>query len=157
MRWLHGITDSMGMSMRKLQEMVKDREAWHAAIYGVAKNQTWLSNWTTANKLYMCVCVCVNVCVCVCVCVCVSPSVIGLGRYPGDGKSYPLQYFGLGEFRGLYSQSMESQRVRHDWDPSSIPESGNQLYIYQWNIIQPWDRRKPCHLWQYGWNLRTLW
>ena len=47
MRWLDGINDAMNMNLGRLREMVRDREAWRAAVHGVAKSQTWLDNWAT--------------------------------------------------------------------------------------------------------------
>ena len=54
MRWSAGITDSVDMSLSKLQEIVKDREAWGAAVHGIAKSKTRLSNRTTITTVGRC-------------------------------------------------------------------------------------------------------
>jgi len=51
MRWLDGITDSMGMNLGKLREMVRDREGWHVEVHGVSKSRIQLGDWTAATKM----------------------------------------------------------------------------------------------------------
>ena len=96
MRWLAGITESMDMSFSRFQKMVKDREAWYAAIHGVAKHWTW--QWLNNNihiNIYVCLCVCVCIYAYVCVCIYINFLFFGLMQdlLPNQGSNLcPLQW-----------------------------------------------------------------
>ena len=97
MRWLDGITDSRGMSLSKLRELVMVREAWRAAIHGVAKSWTWQSDWTELNWTFLKVPVASQVAQ-------NSGLIPGLGRLPREGNGNPLQY-----------SCLENSRDREAW------------------------------------------
>ena len=112
-RWLDGITDPMDMSLSKLQKMVKDREAKHAAAHGVAKRQTWLSDCTTT----------------------VYTSLRKLSRPHGPctyGKSSIKPHTGMQQFFPRHALTVDWQSIQNQLNPRSkvTPFSHGQTLVF---------------------------
>ena len=84
-RWFNGITDSMYMSFSKPQELVRDREAWHAAVHGLAQSQTWLSDCTELNTKHIS-----NKSI---IMICYEKKSIYASRFPCKGRTYAFKKY----------------------------------------------------------------
>ena len=136
MRGLDGITDSMDMSLSKLRELVMGKEAWCAAVYKVAKSQTWLSNWTATTKLYRQQPLC-SLCL------------------PKIGNEAATELHRQGRERGIPVKRSWQRRAREDLWPL-LRLSGCSLVLSNWQTEQRRKYilrscaclRKTKHLWE---------
>ena len=113
-KWLDGIINLMNMSLSKFQELVKDKKDWHAAVHGITKSQTLLSDWATnnCNIYWNCAFIMSQM-----IKVGNTGSIPGLGRSPGEENGNQLQYSWLENSmnRGVWKSIVMGSQRAHNW------------------------------------------